>query len=149
MLDADTGKNQDIILPRKTVMELIKLLGDGRRCGAHPDRRQPGGVPATAAFELRSKVVDGKFPDYQRVIPVNNDKLNSTSIGSGCYQALSRAAILTNEKYRGVRLALTLAAACAWRAATTSRKKLRKNWKSPTIRTRWISASTSSTSRTC
>ena len=59
-----------------------------------------------SSFELRSKVVDGKFPDYQRVIPANNDKEFDID-RQRLYQALSRAAILTNEKYRGVRLALT------------------------------------------
>lgn len=104
-LEVDTGKSQDVILPRKTVMELIKLLSDGDE----PIHIQIGGnqvVFRHSSFELRSKVVDGKFPDYQRVIPINNDKefdINRQSL----HQALSRAAILTNEKYRGVRLALT------------------------------------------
>jgi DNA polymerase-3 subunit beta len=105
MLDVDTGKNQDIILPRKTVMELIKLLSDGDE-DVHV---QIGGnqvVFRHSNFELRSKVVDGKFPDYQRVIPQNNDK-DFDIDRQRLYQALSRAAILTNEKYRGVRLALT------------------------------------------
>ncbi len=105
MLDADTGKSQDIILPRKTVMELIKLLGDGDEA-VHV---QIGGnqvVFRHSGFELRSKVVDGKFPDYQRVIPANNDKEFDID-RQRLYQALARAAILTNEKYRGVRLALT------------------------------------------
>jgi DNA polymerase-3 subunit beta len=105
VLDADTGKTQDIILPRKTVMELIKLLGDGDEA-VHI---QIGGnqvVFRNSAFELRTKVVDGKFPDYQRVIPQNNEKLFEID-RQRLYQALARAAILTNEKYRGVRLALT------------------------------------------
>ncbi len=105
VLEADTGKSQDVILPRKTVMELIKLLADSD----DPVHIQIGGnqvVFRNSIFELRSKVVDGKFPDYQRVIPGNNDKefdINRQAL----HQALARAAILTNEKYRGVRLALT------------------------------------------
>ncbi len=105
MLAEDTGKTQDIILPRKTVMELIKLLADTDE----PIHIQIGGnqiVFRHSSFELRSKVVDGKFPDYQRVIPANNDKEFDID-RQRLYQALSRAAILTNEKYRGVRLALT------------------------------------------
>jgi DNA polymerase-3 subunit beta len=105
MLGEDTGKNQDIILPRKTVMELIKLLADSD----DEIHIQIGGnqvVFRHSSFELRSKVVDGKFPDYQRVIPVNNDKEFDID-RQRLHQALSRAAILTNEKYRGVRLALT------------------------------------------
>jgi DNA polymerase-3 subunit beta len=57
-------------------------------------------------FELRSKVVDGKFPDWQRVIPTGHDKKFAIS-RQRLSQALTRAAILTNEKYRGVRIALT------------------------------------------
>lgn len=104
-LESDTGKSQDIILPRKTVMELIKLLADSD----DPIHIQIGGnqvVFRHSGFELRSKVVDGKFPDYQRVIPANNDKEFAID-RQRLYQALSRAAILTNEKYRGVRIALT------------------------------------------
>jgi DNA polymerase-3 subunit beta len=57
-------------------------------------------------FELRSKVVDGKFPDWQRVIPVGHDKAFAMQ-RQRLSQSLTRAAILTNDKYRGVRLALT------------------------------------------
>ena len=56
--------------------------------------------------ELVTKVVDGKFPDYQRVIPVNQPrhlKANRQSV----MQALQRAAILSNEKFRGVRLVMS------------------------------------------
>ena len=57
-------------------------------------------------FELRSKVVDGKFPDWQRVIPVGHDKAFDIE-RQRLSQSLTRAAILTNDKYRGVRIALT------------------------------------------
>jgi DNA polymerase-3 subunit beta len=102
--DAD-GKAMEVILPRKTVLELIKLLGEGDEevdvqvAGNQVVFRHPG-------FELRSKVVDGKFPDYQRVVPVGYEK--SFAINrQRLHQALSRAAILTNDKYRGVRMAMT------------------------------------------
>ncbi len=52
-----------------------------------------------------SKVVDGKFPDYNRVIPVGHGKLIELSRAE-LLQALQRAAILSNEKFRGVRLVL-------------------------------------------
>ncbi|MGL5043979.1 MAG: DNA polymerase III subunit beta, partial [Plesiomonas sp.] len=54
-------------------------------------------------FTFTSKLVDGRFPDYRRVLPKNPDK----SLEAGCdelKQAFSRAAILSNEKFRGVRL---------------------------------------------
>lgn len=104
-LEAPVTAPIDIILPRKTVLELIKLLGEddtaldiqinvNQVVFKHPD------------FELRSKVVDGKFPDYQRVVPSGYEK--QFVIGRQRFQqALLRTAILTNEKYRGVRLAMT------------------------------------------
>ena len=78
----------------------------GQRCRSE-DRsaRQPGPLPLFGNIELVSKVVDGKFPDYNRVIPVGHAKqieLSRTEL----LQALQRAAILSNEKFRGVRLVL-------------------------------------------
>ena len=60
----------------------------------------------TNDFTFTSKLVDGKFPDYQRVLPRSPDKI---VLGSRLElrQAFTRAAILSNEKYRGVRLKLT------------------------------------------
>jgi DNA polymerase-3 subunit beta len=58
-----------------------------------------------ANIELVSKVIDGKFPDYNRVIPTGHSKQIDLS-RSELLQALQRAAILSNEKFRGVRLVL-------------------------------------------
>lgn len=94
----------DVILPRKAVVELVKLLSDNLEpVEVHMSASQI--VFKQAGFELRSKVVDGKFPDYQRVVPVGHDK--HVLIGRQIFnQSLARAAILTNEKYRGIRMAL-------------------------------------------
>jgi DNA polymerase-3 subunit beta len=96
---------REVIIPRKTVVELSKLLGDvddqvELRIGANQVTIT---LPGT---ELVTKVVDGKFPDYQRVIPANQPrhlKANRQSV----MQALQRAAILSNEKFRGVRLVMS------------------------------------------
>ena len=56
-------------------------------------------------IELVSKLIDGKFPDYERVIPQNHNKV-ITLPRSLLLQSLHRAAILTNEKFRGVRVVL-------------------------------------------
>jgi len=60
----------------------------------------------TEEFTFTSKLVDGKFPEYERVLPRNPNK---TVLGSRSElrQAFTRTAILSNEKYRGVRLAIT------------------------------------------
>jgi len=96
---------QEVIIPRKTVLELVKLLSDS-------DAEMIVELSTTqAAFafgtvELVSKLVDGKFPDYTRVVPVGHK--NQLSIGREVLrQALMRAAILSNEKFRGVRWVLT------------------------------------------
>jgi DNA polymerase-3 subunit beta len=94
----------EVILPRKTVLELSKLLEDSDApvtidLLANQARFRFGNV------ELVSKVVDGKFPDYNRVIPTGHGKrieLDRATLLS----ALQRAAILSNEKFRGVRLVL-------------------------------------------
>ena len=59
----------------------------------------------TGDFTFTSKLVDGKFPDYDRVIPRGGDKVVIAERGE-LRQVLSRTAILSNEKYRGVRLNL-------------------------------------------
>lgn len=97
-------QRQEVILPRKTVLELGKLLGDVE---------DPVTIDILANqvrfgfanVELVSKVVDGKFPDYNRVIPAGHGKKIELA-RSELLAALQRAAILSNEKFRGVRLVL-------------------------------------------
>jgi DNA polymerase-3 subunit beta len=103
-LDAKLPR-QEVIVPRKTVLELAKLLGDNDA----EVRVELSATQAAFSFdgvELVSKLVDGKFPDYTRVIPVGHK--NKLSLGRDVLrQALQRAAILSNEKFRGVRWVLT------------------------------------------
>jgi DNA polymerase-3 subunit beta len=102
-LDAQLPR-QEVIVPRKTVLELVKLLGDA------DDEIRIELSPTQAAFsfgsvDLVSKLVDGKFPDYTRVIPEGNR--NTLMLEREVLrQALLRAAILSNEKFRGVRWVL-------------------------------------------
>jgi DNA polymerase-3 subunit beta len=95
---------QEAIVPRKTVLELAKLLADSDE----EVRVELSGTQAAFSFgsiELVSKLIDGKFPDYTRVIPTGNRNL-LTVAREPLRQALLRAAILSNEKFRGVRLVL-------------------------------------------
>ena len=95
---------QELILPRKTVLELNRLLADSDDAleitlSANQVRFAFGNVV------LVSKLIDGKFPDYERVIPATLK--NSLELGrTALLQSMVRAAILTNEKFRGVRLVL-------------------------------------------
>ncbi len=96
---------QELIVPRKTVLELAKLLGDVE----DEVRIELSATQASFSFgtvDLVSKLIDGKFPDYTRVIPTGN-KNNLSIDRETLRQALLRAAILSNEKFRGVRWVLT------------------------------------------
>jgi DNA polymerase-3 subunit beta len=92
---------QQIILPRKGVLELQRLLdGEGEievAIGSNHVRVQIGEVRFT------SKLIDGKFPEYGRVIPAQPPRI-MTAARDALRAALQRTAILSNEKYRGVRL---------------------------------------------
>lgn len=98
-------ERQEVILPRKAVQELVKLLNDSEdEVGVEIASSQAKFV--IGAVELITKVVDGKFPDYTRVIPTTYKKsfdIERTVL----QQALQRVAILSNEKFRGVRWTLT------------------------------------------
>ncbi|WP_287879373.1 DNA polymerase III subunit beta [Aquitalea sp.] len=94
----------EVILPRKTILELYKLLQDS------DDEINIEVLANQVRFSfgstvIISKVVDGKFPDYNRVIPLDNDKIFLIERLTFLH-ALQRAAILANEKFRGVRLVL-------------------------------------------
>lgn len=95
---------QRLILPRKGVVELSRLLDDSDEpitlmLGTSHLRARTG------AYTFTSRLVDGKFPDYERVIPKGGDKQILAERGE-LRQVLARTAILSNEKYRGVRLNL-------------------------------------------
>lgn len=95
----------DAILPRKTVLELIKLL-DESDDPIHLTMHQNQVKFTFAGIEIVSKIVEGKFPDYTKVIPsgyTNHVSLNRSEFLS----ALQRASILSNDKIRGVRLVFT------------------------------------------
>jgi DNA polymerase-3 subunit beta len=94
----------EVILPRKTVLELSKLLDDSDT-PVTIDLLANQARFRFANVELVSKVIDGKFPDYNRVIPTTHGKRIELE-RSMLLSALTRAAILSNEKFRGVRLVL-------------------------------------------
>ncbi len=104
-IEGATLARQEVIIPRKTVLELQRLLSDGD---------EPVGIDVASnqvrfrfgEVEMVSKLVEGKFPDYQRVIPTGYKKKASMGrevLGS----ALGRASILTSDKFKGVRLSLS------------------------------------------
>ena len=100
-LDQNYNKTE-VILPRKTVIELIKLLNDTQELVSV--ELYKGQVSFSFNdIQLISKVIDGKFPDYTRVIPEGHN--NQFTIDRAQFlTSLQRASILSNEKYRGIRM---------------------------------------------
>ena len=93
---------QEVILPRKTVLELQRLLKDDD--APIEIRFAPNQAKFNfAGMEFVTKLVEGKFPDYNRVIPKNH-KHHVTLGRVPLLASLQRAAILTSEKFKGVRV---------------------------------------------
>lgn len=105
VLDMQFEKTE-VILPRKTVLELTKLLDDQSDAPVTVDLLNGQVSFEFGDIQLISKVIDGKFPDYNRVIPTAHQNIflvNRQEILS----ALQRASILSNEKYRSIRMVIT------------------------------------------
>jgi DNA polymerase III subunit beta len=104
-IEENVDIDAEVIVPRKTVTELLRLLADidekvALEIGKNQIKFSFNNVT------LNSKIVEGKFPDYTKVIPAAYK--NMFSVGRlTLLQALQRAAILSNEKFRGVRMVLT------------------------------------------
>lgn len=95
---------RQVIVPRKGVLEISRLIEND----AKPIKVQIGANHIrifSTDFIFTSKLVDGRFPDYRRVLPKDGDKSLEASKET-LKQAFSRASILSNEKFRGVRLNL-------------------------------------------
>ena len=98
-------EKKEVIIPRKTIMELIKLLEEDDGNVVVEILNQQVTFKFNDIF-LITKVIDGKFPDYNRVIPSGYENgfiINRQALLS----AMQRASILSNEKYRGIRLVLS------------------------------------------
>ncbi len=100
----EQSERHQVIVPRKGILELARLLTEQDAdvaivLGQHHIRA------TTKEFTFTSKLVDGKFPDYERVLPKGGDKL-VVGERQELREAFTRTAILSNEKYRGIRLQL-------------------------------------------
>jgi len=96
---------KQIIIPRKGVLELSRLLENSDSLAKIVLSQNHIRVE-TSSLIFTSKLIDGKFPDYKRVIPVDSNKVLEVNRES-LKNALSRIAILSNEKYRGIRFTLS------------------------------------------
>ncbi len=103
-IEGKIAKPVQAIVPRKGILELQRLLGDGdERVAVTLSDNHIRIELGEAVFT--SKLIDGKFPDYERVIPQGNMK-RLVGDRETLRQALHRTSILSNEKYRGIRLKL-------------------------------------------
>ena len=106
-LDVEVPK-QEVILPRKTVIELQRLLSDAGGENQPHIEMQFANNQAKFTFggmEFVTKLVEGKFPDYNRVIPRNHQ--NQITLGRvPLLASLQRTAIMTSDKFKGVRLTI-------------------------------------------
>jgi DNA polymerase-3 subunit beta len=102
-LESAASSVQQVIVPRKGVLELQRLLGTEGELELAIGTNH---VQATIGeIRFTSKLIDGRFPEYGRVVPANPTKLVHAD-RELLRQAFQRTAILSNEKYRGIRLAL-------------------------------------------
>jgi DNA polymerase III subunit beta len=98
---ASLQERRDVIVPRKTILELQRLLDDSDE-PVHIALASNQVKFSFGSVELISKLVEGKFPDYQRVIP-RGYKNTFTIARQSLLSSLQRANILTSEKFKGVR----------------------------------------------
>jgi len=103
--DGDTGVDIQVILPRKAVIELNRLLDDSDDIANFEVSNSHLRVTLSNS-SFTSKLIDGRFPDYERVMPNGTTAVMSAD-KSTLRQALARTAILSNEKYRGIRFRLS------------------------------------------
>ncbi len=104
-VDLNPGESRQVIIPRKAVNEISRLMEDSDEeitvsLSENHLRIRISDVVFT------SKLIDGKFPDYQQVIPQKGDN-EVKSPRDNLYQAFNRTSVLSNEKYRGMRLQLS------------------------------------------
>ncbi|MFT5161553.1 MAG: DNA polymerase-3 subunit beta [Alteromonadaceae bacterium] len=104
-IDFSYAEPVSIIIPRKGIMEVLRLIPDGDELvvidiGTNHIRITDND------FTFTSKLVDGRFPDYRRVMPLNGDKF-VVARRDVLKDAFHRVSILSNERFRGVRLNLT------------------------------------------
>ncbi len=102
--NADIADIKQVILPRKGVLELVRLLNNSDDSvkiifGSNHLQVEFDGL------RLTSKLIDGRFPDYNRVMPADGGNV-MTADRDQLRQSLMRTSILSNEKYRGIRLIL-------------------------------------------
>jgi DNA polymerase-3 subunit beta len=105
-LDHDKKLSHKVIIPRKAVIELSKLLKDGETDVQILMDDNHISFKLNENLIMTSKLIDGSFPEWQNVLPSDTDKIVIADTKL-LKQSLSRASILSNEKFKGIRLNLS------------------------------------------
>lgn len=101
--EANPAVLHEVILPRKTVQELLRLLDDNSETPVELQFFPNQAIFRINELELISRLIDGKFPDYNRVIPQNHEQCITVSRNT-LQSALQRTAVMMSEKFRGIQL---------------------------------------------
>ena len=101
MIKNEEANNISIIVPRKAVNELQKIVKSGENIIIYPEKNQF--CVKNENISITSKLIDGAFPDYEKVIP-KDPKTTFIADRKNLKDTLQRVAILSNEKYRGIRI---------------------------------------------
>ncbi len=104
-VDSKEKEIKQVIIPRKAVMEIQRLLDPAKDQTVKLSLSNNHIRLEADGLEMTSKLIDGRFPEYDRVLPSTNDQI-MTCDREMLRQTLFRASILSNEKYRGIRLIL-------------------------------------------
>lgn len=104
-LPAGAENMPGVIVPRKTIGELVKLIEEGAK-GVTISLSETKIKFVCGGAVLVSKLIDGTFPDYDRVIPSGNDKIMEVD-NKAFTQAVDRVSVISSEKSRGIKLSLT------------------------------------------
>ena len=104
--DFNSRQAAKVIIPRKAVLELTKLLTDSDEAVKVAFDDNHIQFEISEALRMSSKLIEGSFPDWRSVIPQQADKIVMVETTT-LKQSLSRVAILSNEKYKGIRFTLT------------------------------------------
>lgn len=104
--DSEADLDIQVILPRKAVLELGRLLTDSEEETASIEVSGSHIRVHLRDSSFTSKLIDGRFPDYERVMPAGDTQI-VTANRETLRQALARTAILSNEKFRGIRFQLS------------------------------------------
>lgn len=96
--------NNSVIIPRKSILELVKLLDNGEQ-PLHLKVNQGNLQADFGDIIFTTKLIDGKYPDYRRTLPKAPDKIMTIET-EALRQALIRANVLSNDRFKGVRLSL-------------------------------------------